>query len=451
MRAASWPEAFAVAAAGWPAAADAVGVLPGGRLTGEDAYAYGKFARAVLGTNDVDFRARPHSAEEGDVPRRAHVATPVSASPTPTSSRQRRSCWSGFEPEEESPIVFLRLRKAVRKHGPRVFAVACHTTRGLWRSSTARCCATVPGGEAGRAGRARATTASVALDAGGVHPGRRAAGRLAGCAAAPSRRWPTHRRAAGLGPAPRRRAWRRRGRLLPTLLPGGRPVADAAARVDLAAAWGVDALPATAGRDTDADPRGRGQRQAQGARGRRRRLDDLPDPAPPAPPSRPSASWSASRSGPARSPSAPTSSARWPRSPRRPAPSSTGRAARGRSSSVLAGGHALTDVRVLAGIAEAMLGRLRSASATHRARPRAEMRRARRLGRRPGPSRPPVEPAPAAATPGAGEVVSHLAAADRRRRMLDGEPYLRATGRSRSPSARRPLRCSGSASPRASR
>ncbi len=41
-----------------------VGVLAGGRLTLEDAYAYAKFARVALGTNDIDFRARPHSAEE---------------------------------------------------------------------------------------------------------------------------------------------------------------------------------------------------------------------------------------------------------------------------------------------------------------------------------------------------------------------------------------------------
>ena len=31
--------------------------------------------------------------------------------------------------------------------------------------------------------------------------------------------------------------------LLPTLLPGGRPVSDAAARVDAAAIWGVDSVP----------------------------------------------------------------------------------------------------------------------------------------------------------------------------------------------------------------
>ena len=39
---------------------------------------------------------------------------------------------------------------------------------------------------------------------------------------------------------------------LPNLLPGGRPVADAGARVDAAAAWGVDSLPTRAGRDGDA-------------------------------------------------------------------------------------------------------------------------------------------------------------------------------------------------------
>ncbi|NKY11517.1 molybdopterin dinucleotide binding domain-containing protein, partial [Cellulomonas hominis] len=39
---------------------------------------------------------------------------------------------------------------------------------------------------------------------------------------------------------------------LPTLLPGGRPVADAAARVDVAAAWDVENLPTEPGRDTSA-------------------------------------------------------------------------------------------------------------------------------------------------------------------------------------------------------
>ena len=68
LRAASWPEAFVVAARGLAAARDAggVGVLTGGRLTAEDSYAYSKFARVALGTNDIDFRARAHSAEEAE-------------------------------------------------------------------------------------------------------------------------------------------------------------------------------------------------------------------------------------------------------------------------------------------------------------------------------------------------------------------------------------------------
>ena len=37
---------------------------------------------------------------------------------------------------------------------------------------------------------------------------------------------------------------------LPTLLPGGRPLADAAARAEVASAWGVESLADTAGRDT---------------------------------------------------------------------------------------------------------------------------------------------------------------------------------------------------------
>ena len=77
LRPASWPEAFAVAARGLAAAGGAA-VLTGGRVTAEDAYAYGKFARVALGTNDVDFRARPLSAEEtGFLGAHVALAPPV--------------------------------------------------------------------------------------------------------------------------------------------------------------------------------------------------------------------------------------------------------------------------------------------------------------------------------------------------------------------------------------
>src|ERR1700752_1669531 len=75
-RPASWSEALNVASAGLAAAGARTGVLVGGRVTVEDAYAYSKFARMILGTNDIDFRARAHSAEEADF-----LATHVAGKP----------------------------------------------------------------------------------------------------------------------------------------------------------------------------------------------------------------------------------------------------------------------------------------------------------------------------------------------------------------------------------
>ena len=46
-----------------------VGVLTGGRLTVTDAYAYAKFARLALRTNDIDFRTRLGQCGGGRVPR----------------------------------------------------------------------------------------------------------------------------------------------------------------------------------------------------------------------------------------------------------------------------------------------------------------------------------------------------------------------------------------------
>ncbi|MDP9395454.1 MAG: NADH-quinone oxidoreductase subunit G, partial [Actinomycetota bacterium] len=131
---ASWPEALAIAAQGLAAARDrgGVGVLTGGRLTVEDAYAYAKFARLALGTNDIDFRARPHSAEEEDF-----LAALVAGSGPSTGAvtyadleQAPGAVLVGLEPEEESPILFLRLRKAARS-GARVFGVAPWASRGL--------------------------------------------------------------------------------------------------------------------------------------------------------------------------------------------------------------------------------------------------------------------------------------------------------------------------------
>src|SRR6202035_5266203 len=143
---ASWPHAVAAAIEGLTTAPGGAGVLPGGRLTVEDAYAYSKFARIVLGTNDIDFRARPHSAEEADF-----LAARVAGRPVTVSYSDLESApvvvLVGFEPEDESPIVFLRLRKAARKHGVPVYAIAPFATRALEKMS-GRLLKTVPGDEA---------------------------------------------------------------------------------------------------------------------------------------------------------------------------------------------------------------------------------------------------------------------------------------------------------------
>jgi len=131
LREASWPEALARAAEGLRAAKDAngVGVLTGGRLTIEDAYAYSKFARVVLGTNDIDFRARPLSEEES-----AFLASNVVGATDVTYADVEAApavVLVGLEPEEECPILFLRLRKAYLKRKLPVYAVAPFASPGL--------------------------------------------------------------------------------------------------------------------------------------------------------------------------------------------------------------------------------------------------------------------------------------------------------------------------------
>jgi NADH-quinone oxidoreductase subunit G len=144
---ASWSEALTRAAAGLREWHGKVGVLTGGRLTVEDAYAYSKFARVVLGTNDIDFRARPHSAEEAEF-----LASHVAGRYLETSYADLESApavlLAGFEAEEESPIVFLRMRKAIDKHGQSVFGVAPFATSGLTKLG-GTLLTSLPGAEAG--------------------------------------------------------------------------------------------------------------------------------------------------------------------------------------------------------------------------------------------------------------------------------------------------------------
>jgi NADH-quinone oxidoreductase subunit G len=250
----SWPDALDVAARGLAAARDGAGVgtLVGGRLTVEDAYAYAKFARVVLDSNDIDMRARPGSAEE-----EAFLASRVAGTGIGVTygdlEKARAVVLVGLEAEEECPILFLRLRKAVRAGGLTVTSVAPLASRGLTKLS-GLLVPTAPGGEAEVLRAAERSTAAdpvaTALRTEGavLLVGERLAtvpGALSAAAAAAAAT------GARLAWVPRRAG--ERGAVeagaLPGTLPGGRPMTKAAL-VDVAAAWGVDRLPAKKGRDT---------------------------------------------------------------------------------------------------------------------------------------------------------------------------------------------------------
>ena len=138
----------------------------------EDSYAYAKFARVALDTNDVDMRARPHSAEEEQFLAACVAGTGIGVSYADLEQAPA-VLLAGFEPEDESPIVFLRLRKAVRRRRLKVFSVAALASPGLVKLS-GELLATRPGDE---------TAALTALAAGGV------VGALAAAGAAGAAGW----------------------------------------------------------------------------------------------------------------------------------------------------------------------------------------------------------------------------------------------------------------------
>ncbi|GLY13279.1 NADH-quinone oxidoreductase subunit G [Kineosporia rhizophila] len=244
----SWPYALQVAAEGLLRARQAggVGVLPGGRLTVEDAYAYAKFARVVLRTNDVDFRARSHSAEEEAFLGHAVAGTGLGVTFAELEAAPS-VLLAGLEAEEEAASIFLRLRKSVLKGSKQVFSIAPWATRGLIKLS-GTLLETRPGQEAAALGTPAAAEA-VAAPGSIILLGPRLTESPGAYQAALALAASTGARLAWV---PRRAG--ERGAVeagaLPSLLPGGRPVADPAARVDIAAAWEVESLPTEPGRDT---------------------------------------------------------------------------------------------------------------------------------------------------------------------------------------------------------
>ena len=249
---ASWPEALAAAADGLVAARGRTGVLVGGRLTLEDAYAYSKFARVALKTNDIDFRARATSDEELEF-----LGSQVAGSGLDVTYADLEAAptvlLAGFEPEDESPIVFLRLHKAVRKGTLQVVTTAPFTSRGSHKLN-ATVLHAVPGDEAAALlallDGANDVGAQLRVNGAVILVGERLAQAPGALTAALALAKATGARLAWI---PRRAG--ERGAVdagaLPTLLPGGRPVTNDQARAEVAAAWGIASIPETTGRSTE--------------------------------------------------------------------------------------------------------------------------------------------------------------------------------------------------------
>lgn len=252
---AEWGDALIAAGDALAAARDAgehrVAVLTGARVADEDAYAFGKLARAVLRSDRVDGRTRFAPSDE----TAALTALLGRASATYEDVEHAPvTLVVGLDPEEEVPILHLRLRKAWRDHtaklvsvGPRMGSLAPYAWRRL---------ATDPGTEAAALSALGAALGVPGLaadwdapqlddvvravqDAGDelvVLVGERAgAGALAAAGHIAAH---TH---AGVAWVPRLAGTRGAldAGLAPGLLPGGRSLTDDTDRAEVEQAWGV--------------------------------------------------------------------------------------------------------------------------------------------------------------------------------------------------------------------
>jgi NADH-quinone oxidoreductase subunit G len=248
----SWPEAVRRAADALAESGPRTAVLLGGKLTLEDSYAYAKFARAVLGTDSIDFRIRRSDAAEADFLRTVVAGSGVGVTYADLDTAPT-VLLVGLEPEEESPIIFLRLRAATRRGALKVLTVAPFASPGSAKLA-AHVLAAAPGQEAAvlRTLASGSGDAAAAVGAEGslILVGERAAQSPGALSAAVALAQATGARLAWV---PRRSG--ERGALeagaLAGLLPWGRPLGDPDARAQTAAAWGIDAdaLPAEAGLD----------------------------------------------------------------------------------------------------------------------------------------------------------------------------------------------------------
>ncbi|WIK64543.1 NADH-quinone oxidoreductase subunit G [Gleimia hominis] len=210
-------------------------LLPGGRLTVEDAYAWSKFARVAVGTNQIDQRMRNTSLEETQF-LGARVAGRGLDVTYKDLEKAGRVLLVALEPEDEIGSVFLRLRKGVLAGKTQVTTVAPMTTPGS-RKLAANVLRAAPGTEPEVIAAIDGELADQ-LASGIILVGERAA-TVPGLYTQVAKL--AQRTGARLAWIPRR-AGERGGLdvgLVGGLLPFGRSVEDPEARADLSAVWGT--------------------------------------------------------------------------------------------------------------------------------------------------------------------------------------------------------------------
>ena len=253
LRPASWAEALLKVSSAITSAQKTgdsrVAVVTGSRLADEDAYLVSKYARTVLGTDDLDHRTRfaPESEREeltALVGRDTATYADVEAAPVIVVA--------GLDPEEEVPILHLRLRKAWRDRTARIVSVG--PTLGTlseiaWRR--------IPAAAGQEAATLRALAASVGNEVIDSLCGEGCPVILVGERAGPAALTAATELAEVAGGkvayVPRRAGARGalEAGLAAGVLPGGRRLADPEDRAAVEAAWNTT-LPTEPGRDLHA-------------------------------------------------------------------------------------------------------------------------------------------------------------------------------------------------------
>jgi len=101
---------------------DAVAGVATPRLTNEDLYVFKKFMTDVIGTSHVDHFPRPQLALS-PIQQRALVSLSRTAMPIAGLMQAKTIVLLGADPSEREPVMELRIRQAINKHGAKLVII----------------------------------------------------------------------------------------------------------------------------------------------------------------------------------------------------------------------------------------------------------------------------------------------------------------------------------------